>query len=449
MLACKYLLAAAISVYMDSERDPPGIPTEPRQDERPKEIMKILFCDLCNESVPQSELDAGRAFMRKGRVVCGRCDELMTQRESGGHVPAAGAAGPMGTPFIEPVPQASLTPAPGAFAQTGAGHGAFGGAHAPHSGGHGGHGHHARPQRSGSGVAVALFALALGAGGFYWLLERSERVNGELQARIESLRVAQDSADMRAMERSTELRSELLAMQGRFDTAVEAERRTVEVGLLESQQKAALVQASVADLRAAVDEFKVVLPSLQRHEQELIATGRRFSEIESRANALDGNLSDLKKIVDQRAITLEGAGGGGNGAGEPAPVGMPPWMGLVQQLESAQSGDRWVAVTSLGETRDPAVAEYILPRLKDVDIFVRMVAARVLGDLGSQKAIGALIEALGDQDAAVREAAYVALCAVSKKNLPFEPHQDPNERAKKVKAWQEWWKKAQEEGASQ
>ena len=31
--------------------------------------MKILFCDLCNESVPQSELDEGRAFMRKGRVV--------------------------------------------------------------------------------------------------------------------------------------------------------------------------------------------------------------------------------------------------------------------------------------------------------------------------------------------------------------------------------------------
>ena len=48
--------------------------------------MKILFCDLCNESVHQSDLDGGRAFMRKGRVVCGKCDRLMSQREEASFV---------------------------------------------------------------------------------------------------------------------------------------------------------------------------------------------------------------------------------------------------------------------------------------------------------------------------------------------------------------------------
>ena len=27
--------------------------------------MKIHFCDLCNESVPQTDLDEGRAFLRQ------------------------------------------------------------------------------------------------------------------------------------------------------------------------------------------------------------------------------------------------------------------------------------------------------------------------------------------------------------------------------------------------
>ncbi|MDF1798021.1 MAG: hypothetical protein P1V81_02505, partial [Planctomycetota bacterium] len=52
--------------------------------------MKIHFCDLCNESVPQNDLDQGRAFMRKGRVICATCDDVMggggstqVDRESG------------------------------------------------------------------------------------------------------------------------------------------------------------------------------------------------------------------------------------------------------------------------------------------------------------------------------------------------------------------------------
>src|SRR5262245_5414832 len=40
--------------------------------------MKIHFCDLCNESVPQGDLDQGRAFIRKGRVVCAACDRAMS-----------------------------------------------------------------------------------------------------------------------------------------------------------------------------------------------------------------------------------------------------------------------------------------------------------------------------------------------------------------------------------
>ena len=39
--------------------------------------MEVHFCDLCNESVPQRDLDLGRAFLHKGRVVCAACDHAM------------------------------------------------------------------------------------------------------------------------------------------------------------------------------------------------------------------------------------------------------------------------------------------------------------------------------------------------------------------------------------
>ncbi len=400
--------------------------------------MKILFCDLCNESVPQSELDAGRAFMRKGRVICLKCDQLMTQREEPSD--ANPFAGPAPQPSRPSVPmEATLTPLPVAAAAQAGG---FAPAQplAAHS-------HASAPpaQRSGSGFALGLFSIALTACGFYWLMERSERVSADLQKRLDSIQQEQGSADKRATARSTELKGELLALQSRLDSRAGDDRKALELRLDEVQGKYKLSQTALGDLRASIENLQGVAPSLQRHDEELNSGAQKLVMLENRASAIEVALAELKQELEKRPAPAEGAAR----AAPATPVGTPPWMGLVQQLESTNSGDRWVAVQGLGETRDPAVAEYILPRLKDIDIFVRMAAARVLGDLGSLKSSAALIEALGDQEQTVREAAYLALCSVSKKSLPFDPHADAVERAKRVKAWQDWWKKAQDEGAAQ
>jgi HEAT repeat protein len=75
-----------------------------------------------------------------------------------------------------------------------------------------------------------------------------------------------------------------------------------------------------------------------------------------------------------------------------------------------------------------------------------MATARVLGDLKSTSAVPALIDALEDSEAAVREAALGALRALTGKDLRFDPMASEAERSKKVKAWREWWKKVEEEG---
>ncbi|MEM9802735.1 MAG: hypothetical protein AAGA20_20585, partial [Planctomycetota bacterium] len=75
--------------------------------------MDIRFCDICNESVPESDFAAGRAYFRKGRVICMSCDQAM-----GGELPTAtavaGAPGlssaTPGGPTVQDV-AASLRPA--------------------------------------------------------------------------------------------------------------------------------------------------------------------------------------------------------------------------------------------------------------------------------------------------------------------------------------------------
>ena len=76
--------------------------------------------------------------------------------------------------------------------------------------------------------------------------------------------------------------------------------------------------------------------------------------------------------------------------------------------------------------------------LKDGDVFVRMAAARVLGELGSLDAAGGLIEALGDAEPAVREAAVVSLRLLSGKDFQFDHLGSEAERRKVQSAWQKW-----------
>ena len=44
--------------------------------------MKIYFCDICNESIPLTDLKDGRASTIKGKIFCGNCNPLNTVPES-------------------------------------------------------------------------------------------------------------------------------------------------------------------------------------------------------------------------------------------------------------------------------------------------------------------------------------------------------------------------------
>ena len=115
--------------------------------------MEIQFCDLCNESVPVGDLAAGRAYLRKGRVVCADCDAAMG---SGGQAiqTAAAAVQPGSSPSSPP---ARSAPAAGGHADQAAAQSAPRGA-------------------GGGGVLVGLLTLIFATAGFYMIVERMTAV---------------------------------------------------------------------------------------------------------------------------------------------------------------------------------------------------------------------------------------------------------------------------------
>ena len=370
--------------------------------------MEIHFCDLCNESVPQADLEQGRASVHKGRIVCEACNRAMSHELSGGRATPGPAPGPVASP----------------------------------------------PARAAGGVGrpalwVAALAMASTAAAI-WFTDRrlaaSEATAAELARELGRTREAAE----RAASQGAQLDQGLSDLRERVERQRVAEAQML-AGLdllrAEGERGDQALRGSIEELRGAVES--------RAGERE--ATDARIAELGTRITRLDLDQALVVErlgAVEARAegpVPAQAGAPGGVEAGPPAAPSepaAPAWTPHVADLENPNAGRRWEAVDALGAARDPAVVPHVLPRLKDEDVFVRMAAARVLGDLVAPAAVGALIDALEDGEAAVREAALGALRRITAKDLRFDPLAGEAERAKRVKAWREWWAKEQEAAGS-
>jgi hypothetical protein len=401
--------------------------------------MNIHFCDLCNESVPQSDLDEGRAFLRKGRVICATCDTTMSGKEDG-EAPVAGPFGAAPEPAAAGAATATATGAPPlASASEPGASGAATGYGAPTT-------YHPPPSRSrggGAGVGLGVIALLLTGAVAFWVFDRTETLAEDQRRRQDKASEQQRLAGMRLDQ---ELRRQSDASREDADSLrdeLRDQRTWLDGKLGAAEQRSREMSGELTSFGARIEEMKASFDQVKRHDQELMKLQQRYTALSDELHLIRVQLDEISSRPS----------GGIPGASElaAAPVDAPPpWMGLVEQLASPNTSDRWQAVVALGETRDPAVSEYLLAALADQDIFIRMVTARVLGDLGSPVCVPGLIEALNDEESAVREAAYIALRTVTKRDLPFDPvTEDESERNKRIKAWREWWDKEKDrfEGA--
>ncbi len=362
--------------------------------------MKIHFCDLCNESVPESDLAAGRAQRRKGRVICAACERSM--KGAGGKDAAPSPVTDSTNPVTEPARQETVPRAP-------RGRGAV-------------------------GVLTLIFVLVLAV--------YKRRELDDLSQQHASLRstVERDTSSLgRDLDESTRRgRDRLAELQSSMELSMTAQR----------EESAALVAALRADLSREVERVDDLQSELERVRGELGAADRagaqRVDELmaqamkaRERVDALDERLRESELAIARGALSAPASG--------PQAEADSQYLSELADLASDSAGVRWNAVQALGETGDPAVIAHLVPLLEDPDVFVRMAVARVLGDLAAPEAIEPLIDALGDDEAVVREAAMVALHGITGRNFRFDPVASPAERSKKIKAWRDWWEGAREQ----
>ena len=418
--------------------------------------MKIHFCDLCNESVPQSDLDEGRAFLREGRsgrgrrVICAVCDRSMSHEPASAGGPfdpvgSASAGGALGAATAARSPADGAAPARPAPAS---------GSGVPVPAGAASAAAPATPvvvqrgRSGGGGSGLALMALLFTGGLGFWASGKITKLESDLENRTQRLEDGQFDARM-TLDQQLETQAETVSS---LDSGLRAELREMRdwlnAELAEGQLQSRQVSDRLAEFGARLESMGEAFGNVNRHDQELVMLQQRYTSLSEELTALlDGaGAGGIAKAIG-------GAGspaGAGEGAAEPAasepaveePEAPPPWMGLVDQLSSPNTSARWQAVVALGDTNDPAVSEFLLEALVDEDIFIRMVTARVLGDLGSPTGIPALIEALDDPESAVREAAYIALKAVTKRDFSFDPvDEDASDRARQIRAWRDWWER--------
>ena len=374
--------------------------------------MDIFFCDICNESVPVGHLSDGRAFRRKGRVVCATCDAAM----GGGGSLAEELAAPTSAPW-SPNP----SPAGQSAAQS----------DKPV--------HHAR-RRGGSLVAgfalfVAVFAVAAGSMGIYRVEQRSverdgflitgheqlnlyaKRVNERLDGMVASVGGRLDGLNVDLTDKFDLVSRDLAAKIHELSESIE--RSTNQITALETT-----MLALDADLHATDEEMQTRLDALA------------MTNLDDRAqvDALLNRLSALEDLVHSGAL-----------AAAPTEDELdhgPAWQVALDDLASGDSAVRWNAVQALAESGDPAVVPHLVPLLGDEDIWVRMAAAGALGDLGAVEAIEPLIGTLEDPETAVRERAMLSLRAITGRSFQFDPGGSESSRAKIVKKWRDWWAKA-------
>ena len=374
--------------------------------------MNIYFCDLCNESVPQADLDSGHALFRKGRIVCSQCDAAMSgahEHQDDDETQLEDTSGPEVRPKIGSettiVESGGVVPGRPVGVHSSAG--------------------------VAVGVALASVALVLAVGGSAFLYDQMEGRHQALVAELEEAR-------REAVGRGERLQARLdlaLADVSRESNASRNEVRdlTSRIDGLASQQRDSVATLR-EDLYRVVEktgELDALVALVDRHEAELERVAATAASLRTEVGEFGNRLEDVR-TTDATPAPVGGA--------EPADA---EWLPLLGDLQSQNSGTRWQAVQSLGATGDPAVAPYLTAMLQDQDIFVRMATARILGDLEAVVAIPHLIDALEDVEASVREASVVSLRAITGRDFRFDPGARDAERAKRVKAWRDWWKKAE------
>lgn len=369
--------------------------------------MDITFCSVCNESIPVADLERGRAVHRGKGVVCAACERAMGLEAGAAPVAASGLDAPASPSACLDAPQ----PAQGAPRVPAR----------DHSGG----------GRLGAGLALAAVA-GLGATWF------------ALDARLADLQ--EDARATRSKVAQLEpLRGELARQADEARLRAREDRDAARVAEETAARGVVELQGQLADARAALQALARRADEADQLRARLLALeplAPRVQDLESKLRALVEERASLVARVEELGRGVAAAKEAATASGVAAPPAAPPrpaWEGRLADLKDPNEAARLEAVLFLAESHDVGVVPHLVPMLRDENLFVRTATARALRDLKTKEgeALIALCDALNDEKAPVREAAWVALRSCTGLDLAFDPMGSDADRARRARAWRE------------
>jgi hypothetical protein len=137
-------------------------------------------------------------------------------------------------------------------------------------------------------------------------------------------------------------------------------------------------------------------------------------------------------------------GDGAAPAGQPdMGVGaLPPEIAHhAARLTDGDDGVRFEAVDQLLQTKDERVYPLLLPLAMDPDLFVRRFVLEGLAEHRSAASVDALLTALADPEEVVRHTAYLGLQRLTGQTIVFDPGASSDQRSAAQRRWRQWWEK--------
>jgi hypothetical protein len=340
--------------------------------------LEVFFCDLCNESVPQTDIASGKAIRIKGRVVGACCTGAFTR---------AGEAAA------------------------------------------------AKPRSAGASGAVALGVIVLAgvaaAAAFLdWRLANEVgAISSRLGAVEDGLRAGQ--------ERLPRVEEAVTLLGARLDpAAVIARVEAVDVRVEEARKGS---DQRVAALDAALQSVKAAQQAAQAEQRETLASlGTAVQSLTGEVAALRAIPHAAPKPVEAEAAASQPEAAPPTPARVPD---MPPELQhQVLALGDEDPGTRFSAVDKLLRSHDLRVLPNLLPMAKDANTFVRRLTVEGLRDFRRPEVVDALLVALADPEPIVRLTASASLRALTAQRIDFDDS-SVTTRTSGQRRWQEWWDK--------